>query len=119
MAMTGRSATRGALALAAVILAGGCASAGSSPAAGAFLARAHQYAPDINNYLKDSQLLALGHALCDDLSSGATAGQVADRVGSEGAGAALPSYDLGSVMEAASQTLCPRYAKLFGSGGPG
>lgn len=96
---------------------------GTSPATRradqAFLAQVHQNVPDIGTYRSDSQLLHLGHAVCDDLSSGASLLQVADRIGTVQISDPLPSEDLGSVMSAAGTVLCPRYASLFGSAGPG
>lgn len=102
-----------------LLLLAGCGTASASGATQPFLTEVHQAAPDIGSYGNDSDLVRLGHAVCDDLSSGASLQQVADRVGYVGAGAKLPSADLGAVMMAATQTMCPRYSKLFGSGGPG
>lgn len=102
-----------------LLLLGGCGTSTSSGATQPFLTSVHQMAPDIGGYSTDSDLVRLGHAVCDDLSSGASLQQVADRVGYIGAGARLPSADLGAVMMAATETMCPRYSKLFGSGGPG
>lgn len=107
-----------ALAVAAALLAG-CSGGPSARATQAYLALVHQLSPDVGSYAGSTQLIHVGHAVCDDFSSGASAQQVADRVGSAGAGAALPSEDLGSVMRAAVETLCPRYSNVFGSGGPG
>jgi hypothetical protein len=99
-----------------LVVATGCGGGTSSQATQSFVARVHQLAPDVNGYADDASLVDLGHAVCYDLSSGASAQQVADRVGYEGAGARLPSADLGSVMAAATQTLCPRFAGMFGGG---
>jgi hypothetical protein len=84
-----------------------------------FVALVHQNAPDIGTYRSDPQILELGHAVCGDLASGASLLQVADRIATVDASNPLPSVDLGSVMSAAGNVLCPKYASLFGSSGPG
>ncbi|SRR5579875_1505360 len=116
MARRGLRALGAALVL---VVAVGCGGGGSTQASQSFVARVHQLAPDVNGYASDAGLVELGRAVCYDLSSGASAQQVADRVGYEGAGARLPSADLGAVMQAATETLCPRFAGMFSSGGPG
>lgn len=101
------------------MLVSGCGAGSAGGSTQSFVSLVHQMSPDVGTYANDSSLVDLGHAVCDDLSSGASVQQVADRLGSFGAGARLPTGDLGSVMAAASEALCPRYSNLFGSGGPG
>ncbi|MGH9076143.1 MAG: DUF732 domain-containing protein [Acidimicrobiales bacterium] len=105
-----------------VLLLAGChpsSGGGASAVEGAFLSQVHGRAPDIGSYRSDGALVELGHAVCDDLTSGASAQQVADRIETVSAGNPLPSTDLGAVMAAAGDLLCPRYAPVVGSAGPG
>lgn len=124
MRMTGSHGIRGARALVTATLVSaaavaGCSPGGSSPGASGFATRVHQLAPEVGTYMSDARLYDLGRAVCDDLSSGAPASQVADRMATTGAGAALPPADLGAVMQAATETICTRYSATFDSGGPG
>ena len=112
-------ATVACLAVMAIAGCGGGSRPASEQADRSFLAVVHQNAPDVGTYRSDSQILELGHAVCGDLSSGATLLQVADRIATVDAANPLPSVDLGSVMSAAGEVLCPKYASLFGSTGPG
>ena len=80
----------------------------------AFLSAVHGNAPDIGTYRSDTQLVELGNAVCEDLSSGVSSQQVADRIETVDANNPLPTEDLGAVMAAAGQALCPKYAGLFG-----
>jgi uncharacterized protein DUF732 len=94
-------------------------SAKTAQADQAFLTEVHGNAPDISTYRSDNQVLELGNAVCDDLSSGVSTQQVADRIETVDAGNPLPTEDLGVVMTAAGDSLCPKYAGMFGSAGPG
>ena len=69
----------------------------------------HLADPQINSYRTDVQLTRLGHAVCDDFSSGASYQEVADRLATLQGSNALPSPDLGSVIDSAAQTMCPKY----------
>jgi Protein of unknown function (DUF732) len=77
-----------------------------------FLAVLHQQAPDVGGYRTDSQAVALGQAVCNDLAAGVTVSEISSRLRSS----TLPSPDLGAVMSAASQVLCPKYASAFSGG---
>jgi hypothetical protein len=78
----------------------------------AFLAAVHQQAPDIGNYFSDSRVAALGQAVCNDLGANVSVSDIAARLSSS----SLPTPDLGAVMTAASQDLCPKYASTLGGG---
>ncbi len=117
----GRAAVIAVAAVAVVAMVAACGStvsAGTVRAQQVFLAQVHANAPDIGSYRGDTQVLGLGHAVCEDLSSGVSSQQVADRIEIVDATHPLPSEDLGVVMTAAGETLCPKYADLFGSAGP-
>lgn len=76
----------------------------------AFLLAVHGAAPDISAYRSDIELTRLGRAVCDDLRSGASYQQVADRLGSTSGANSLPTADLGAVITSATTTYCPQYA---------
>jgi hypothetical protein len=80
----------------------------------AFLNEVHGAAPDIAGYRSNSQLVSLGEAVCTDFQSGATVQQVADRIPLYEGQPALPSDDLGAVMAAAVDQLCPKYHGVLG-----
>jgi hypothetical protein len=80
----------------------------------AFLNEVHGQAPDISSYRTGSQLLSLGQAICTDFESGASAQEVADRIPLYEGSPALPPSDLGAVMTAAADQLCPRYRGVLG-----
>jgi hypothetical protein len=92
----------------------GCGSSSPSPAAQAqqqaFLNDVHETAADVNNYRTDTELVRLGHAVCDDLRSGASEGTIADRLATTSGASQLPSEDLGAVITSAAQVFCPAYA---------
>jgi len=77
-----------------------------------FLAAVHQQAPDVGAYRSDARVVALGQAVCNDLAAGVGVPDIASRLASS----SLPSPDLGAIMSAASQTLCPQYASVFSGG---
>lgn len=92
------------------VWAAGCGSGGQSSAADlAFLSEVHGAAADIGQYRSDSQLVRLGHAVCDDFAAGASYQEVADRLTIEAGSGTLPSADLGAVITAAADQYCPRY----------
>jgi hypothetical protein len=92
-------------------LAGACGSGSSTNSAAdqAFLQTLHLTDPQINTYRTDVQLTRLGHAVCDDFSSGASYQEVADRLSTLQGSSALPSPDLGSVIDSAVEAMCPQY----------
>lgn len=95
-------------------LVGGCGSGGgaSSPADQAYLAEVHSAAADINSARSDTQLIRLGHVVCDDFRAHASYEQVADRLSIEAGADRLPSQDLGAVITAAADNYCPQYRGL-------
>ena len=95
----------------------GCGSSRSttSPKADqAFLNSVYSQAPDIGSYRSGSQLLSLGQVVCSDLESGASVQEVGDRVPIDEGNVALPPGDLGIVISAAVDQLCPAFHKLLG-----
>jgi len=103
-----------ALSLAVVPAACGPSSSVTRQQVQAFLNEVHTAAPDIAGYRGDPQLVSLGEAVCADFESGATAQQVGDRVPLYEGQPALPPADLGAVMAAAVDQLCPKYRGLLG-----
>lgn len=97
-----------------VLAAVGCGPTVLSPQARAeqqaFLDGVHQAAPDVGSYRTDVELSRLGHAVCDDLRSGASYQAVADRLETTSGSSRLPSVDLGAVINAAASAFCPQYA---------
>jgi hypothetical protein len=75
-----------------------------------YLDAVHVAAPDVNSYRTDVALVRLGHAVCDDLRSGASYETVADRLGVTAGASRLPSADLGAVITSAASVYCPQYA---------
>lgn len=92
-------------------LAAGCQSASSStsPADQAFLSEIHGADPNINTVRSDTQLVRLGHAVCDDFRAKASYQQVADRLSITTGSNRLPTADLGAVITAAADSYCPQY----------
>lgn len=80
----------------------------------AFLNEVHGAAPDIASYRSNSQLVGLGEAVCTDFQSGATAQEVGDRIPLYEGRPSLPPGDLGAVMTAAVDRLCPKYHGVLG-----
>lgn len=79
---------------------------GPSPAAQqAFLGALHAADPQINHVRGDQGLVRLGEAACAEFSSGASFETVAEQLQSSG----LPVRDLGTLLTAAADDLCPRY----------
>lgn len=93
------------------LLASGCHSGGGaqSPADQAYLAEVHGAAPDINTVRSDTQLIRLGHVVCDDFRAKASYQEVADRLSLEAGADRLPSADLGAVITAAADNYCPQF----------
>ena len=111
------AATVTGLLLAGCAVLAGCG--GSQPTASpkedqAFLNSVYSQAPDIGTYRSGSQLLSLGQAVCVDFESGASLEEVGDRVPIDEGNVALPPGDLGVVISAAVDQLCPRFHKLLG-----
>lgn len=78
----------------------------------AYLAEVHGAAPDINSVRSDTQLVRLGHAVCDDFKARASYQEVADRLSITSGSDRLPSADLGAVITAAADNYCPQYRSL-------
>lgn len=98
------------------VAAAACGHTGTTPVAStaesAFLDQLHVQAPDVNAYRNNTALVRLGQAACEGFSSGASYQILADRLTlSEGAHA-LPTSDLGAVITAAADNLCPKFAGL-------
>jgi hypothetical protein len=90
-------------------------SGSSSSATQPYLQQVHSQAPDISNYRTNSELVKIGQGVCNQFSAKATVEQVADKVAPPGSTGALPSEDLGAVINSAVQSLCPKYASVLGS----
>jgi hypothetical protein len=80
----------------------------------AFVNSVYSQAPDIGGYRTGSQLLSLGQAICADLESGATVEEVGDRIPLLEGSSPLPPDDLGVVIAAAVNELCPKFHALLG-----
>jgi hypothetical protein len=95
----------------AVFLIGGCGSAGSAPqtagAQRAFLVSVHEQDPSVQQLRSDPQLLRLGSAACAGFASGVSFFSLADTMAVNDA--QLPTPDLGTIIKAAAEDLCPRY----------
>jgi hypothetical protein len=100
--------------LAAGLLVSGCHSGSAAPGSAdqAYLGEVHDAAPDINSVRSDTQLVRLGHAVCDDFRAKASYQEVADRLSIETGSNRLPSSDLGAVITAAADNYCPQYRSL-------
>ena len=91
-------------------LVAGCSSGGQNSAADqAFLGEVHGSALDIGTYRSDSQLILLGQAVCDKFQAGVSYEAVADQLGIAPGADTLPTADLGTVITAAADQLCPQY----------
>ena len=88
---------------------GGGSSGASASANSDFLSAVHLAAPDIASYRNDTQLVRLGRAACDDFRSGVSYQQLADRLVLQEGRNPLPSQDLGAVITAAADSLCPQF----------
>lgn len=75
----------------------------------AYLAEVHGAAADISQYRSDTQLIRLGHVVCDDFGAKASYQEVADRLSVASGDRSLPSADLGAVITAAADNYCPQY----------
>ena len=89
----------------------GCSDSAAKPSSTdqAYLAEVHGAAADINQYRSDTQLIRLGHVVCDDFRAKASYQEVADRLSVAAGAKSLPSADLGAVITAAGDTYCPQY----------
>lgn len=89
----------------------GCGATGGTPgpsaAQQAFLAAVHAEDPTVGQLRSDPQLLRLGSAACAGFASGASFFSLADTMAVGDGG--LPSTDLGTVIKAAAEQLCPLY----------
>lgn len=99
-------------ALAGLSLAAGCNSAhgrANSSADAQFIAAVQLAAPGISSYRSNTELIRLGHAACDDFSSGASYEELADRLALQEGSQPLPPQDLGAVITAAVGSYCPKF----------
>ena len=92
-------------------LATGCHAASGTTSATdqAFLSEVHGADPNINAVRSDTQLVRLGHAVCDDFRAKASYQAVADRLSITTGSNRLPTADLGAVITAAADSYCPQY----------
>jgi hypothetical protein len=74
-----------------------------------FVEGVHQSTTDVGRFRTDSQLVKLGHATCDDLRAHAGLQQIADILEATGS-PSLPPGEVGAIMSAAEDDLCPAYA---------
>jgi hypothetical protein len=91
---------------------GSSSSPGTAAADQAFLAVLHSADPQINLERSNQALLRLGEAACAEFSSGASFASVADQLQAGAAG--LSTEDLGTLLTAAANDLCPRYRQAAG-----
>ncbi len=98
----------------AAVVAGACSgSSGPPPAATqAFLQVVHAAYPSVNQQRSDESLVRLGEAACAEFSSGASFVAVAGQLQSSG----LAPEELGTLLTAAVDDLCPKYRAA--AGGP-
>jgi hypothetical protein len=105
---------RAAVTAAALAILVGCSSGQESAARRAadrhYVDGVHNTATDIGSYRTDSQLIKLGHAVCDGYRAHASTQQIADLLERTSGGRSLPSEDLGAVISTAVADLCPAYA---------
>jgi hypothetical protein len=97
-----------------LISAGGCGGGGGASSATdqAYLTEVHADAPDIGSVRSDTDLVRLGHVVCDDFSAKASYQEVADRLSLEAGSDSLPTADLGAVIVAAADNYCPQFRDL-------
>ena len=97
-----------------ILIVAGCHSSTAAPSSTdqSYLAEVHANSPDVGSVRSDTQLIRLGHVVCDDFRAKASYEQVADRLSIEAGSDALPSADLGSVITAAADNYCPQYRGL-------
>ncbi len=96
-------------------LVGACGSgspAGDPAADQAYLSEIINAVPDINSVRSNTQLIRLGHAVCDDFRANASYQEVADRLSIEAGSDQLSPADLGAVITAAADNYCPQYRSL-------
>lgn len=91
----------------------GTHAAANSQADQKFVNSVYSQAPDIGGYRSAAQLVGMGQAVCSDLGSGASVQQLADRLPLVEGKDSLPPADLGVVITAAVNVLCPRFDKLL------
>jgi hypothetical protein len=87
----------------------GASGAPQSPADQSFLSAVHAAAPDVATYRNDTELVRLGHAVCDDFEGHASYEAIADRLALEEGSDPMPSQDLGAVISSAVAAFCPSY----------
>jgi hypothetical protein len=105
----------GAALVAVVVGAAGCGGGGSGATGAAdqaYLAEVHSDAPGVGSLRSDTDLVRLGHVVCDDFSAKASYEEVADRLSLEAGSSSLPAADLGAVIVAAADNYCPQFRDL-------
>jgi hypothetical protein len=93
----------------------GCGSGSGAPSSAtdqAYLSEVLSAVPTINSVRSNTQLIRLGHVVCDDFRAKASYQQVADRLSIEAGSSSLPPPDLGAVITAAADNYCPQYRAL-------
>lgn len=86
----------------------------SSQARQAFLNSLYSQVPGISSYRSGDQLVNMAQAICSELSAGATVGEAADRAQLVQGSVPLPTYDLGMLMAAAVDQICPQFREDLG-----
>ena len=81
----------------------------------AFLDSVYSQAPGIGSYRTGLQLVSLWQAICGDLESGASVQELGDRLPLVEGNVTLPPGDLGVVISAAVDVMCPKFRKLLGA----
>jgi hypothetical protein len=101
----------GAVLTGAAVLLGGCGPAGRAPETAGiqrqFLVAVHEQDPAVQQLRSDTQLLRLGSAACAGFAAGVSFFSLADTMAVNDA--QLPTPDLGAIIKAAAEDLCPRY----------
>jgi Protein of unknown function (DUF732) len=104
-----------------VLSVAGCSGGHQSAAARAmdqrFVDGVHNSATDISGYRTDSQVVKMGHVVCDGFRANANIEQIAGLL--ERTAANLPAGDIGAIISNAVNVLCPAYAGRLNPVAPG
>jgi hypothetical protein len=110
----GRVSAVGSAAMVIVAILGSCGTATVSKAVQsqqqAYLAQVHDQDPTISQVRTDVQLIRLGSAACSGFAAGVSFEALADHMALEDGN--FPTEDLGTVITAAAEHLCPKYSSL-------
>jgi hypothetical protein len=82
-----------------------------------FVDGVHNSATDISEYRTDSQVIKMGHVVCDGFRANANIEQIAGLL--ERTAADLPAGDIGAIISTAVKVLCPAYAGRLNPVAPG